>query len=101
MPQPRRYDDAAARQRAYRARLKAQPAAARNAKAPGYAKWRKAIQDAYDLLEGTYEEIHYWMQERSERWQESDRAGDMESDRDSLYEIMEAIDNLAIRQRKG
>ena len=94
MPQPRKYATAAERTRAYRERLAAAPLAERAAKAPTYAKWRKSLRDAHALLNATYEEIHYWMQERSERWQESDRAGEMEADRDQLQEIVESIENL-------
>lgn len=95
MPQPRIYTDAAARQRAYRARL-AERAAAADTRVPGYRKWRAAIQGAYDALEATYEEINIWKQERSERWQESDRAGDLEADYEALAEVLEQLAGLAV-----
>lgn len=94
MPQPRKYANAAERTRAYRERLAATPLQERAAKKPTYPKWRKTLRDAHAILEATYEEIHYWMQERSERWQESDRAGEMEADRDSLQDILASIESL-------
>lgn len=96
MPQPRKYASAAERTRAYRERLAAAPLAERAAKAPTYAKWRKNLRDAYAILSATQEEIHFWMQDRSERWQESDRAGELEADRDALQEIVESIESLSL-----
>ena len=99
MPQPRKHEDAAARQRAYRARRKAQDAPPAPPGAPGYAKWRKSVQQAHALLSAAYDEIGDWMRERSERWQEGERAGELEADRDKLYEILDALDELSIRGR--
>jgi hypothetical protein len=36
------------------------------------------------------------MKERSERWQESDRAGDLDADRDKLWEIIDGLEALSI-----
>ncbi len=101
MPRPRMYESRAAKQRAYRARRAAETGQKTRPGAPGYAKWRKAIQEAYTLLESTYEELHAWMAERSDRWHESDRAGELDADRDRLYEILEGLDELSIRGRES
>jgi hypothetical protein len=99
MPQPRKYQSAAERQRAYRARRERAPLEERAVVTPSYPKWRKSLREAYGLLEATYEEIHYWIQERSERWQESERAGYIEGDRDQLQEILEMLDNLSLMEK--
>ena len=96
MPQPRKYIDQAEKQRAYRARLQAEQLQQHAAKAPTYAKWRKALQEAASILQNTETEIDAWMQERSERWQESDRASEMEEDREQLRDLVEAIASLHI-----
>jgi hypothetical protein len=81
----------------YRARRAAQNAPRTVVGAPGYAKWRKAIQEAHTLLSATYDELDAWMKDRSERWQEGDRAGDLDADRDRLWEILDGLDDLSIR----
>jgi len=96
MPQPRKYESQAAKQRAYRARLASQNRPTAKPGAPGYPRWRKAIAEATALLDSVYEELNEWMQERSEKWQESDRAGELEADKDMLYEATELLANLAI-----
>lgn len=95
MPQPRKYTDVAERQRAYRARKKT-VAAAPSTGTPGYSKWRKELREASDTINRVYEEMHYWIQERSERWQESDRGASMEADRDELWEISDKLNDLGI-----
>ena len=95
MGRPRVYDTPAARAKAWRDRH-AQDAPATRPGAPGYAKWRNVIQEAYALLSATYDELDAWMKERSERWQESDRAGDLDADRDKLWEIIDGLEALSI-----
>jgi hypothetical protein len=97
MPIPRKYESQAEKQKAYRARRANQEPAARAAVTPGYAKWRKTIREAFALLTTTYDELDAWMKERSERWQESDRAADLEADRDKLWEILDGLEELSIR----
>jgi len=94
MPRPRQYESLAAKQAAYRARRAASESAQARPGAPGYAKWRKAIAQAYGLLEATYEELDGWMADRSERWQEGEAAGELEADRDQLCAIMEDLAGL-------
>ena len=97
MGRPRVYDTPAARMVAYRARHAAQNAPAGPVGAPGYVKWRKAVREARALLSVTHDELEAWMQERSERWQESDRRGDLEADLDELYGVLDTLDELSIR----
>lgn len=96
------YNSSTERQRAYRARKRAaramQPVAP--TPKPGYYYWRKDLQAAQDTIARISEEIGDWMQDRSERWQESDRGAAMEADHASLEEISNALDDLGI-WRKG
>ena len=94
MPQPRKYATVAERQQAYR-RRKQETAAPVN-RTPGYAAWRRDLKQASDIVNRVYEEMHYWIQERSERWQESDRGASMEADRDELWEISDKLNDLGI-----
>jgi len=94
MPQPRKYATVAERQQAYRRRK--QETAESSTGTPGYAKWRRELREASDTINRVYEEIHYWMQDRSERWQESDRGAAMEADRDELWEISDKLSDLGI-----
>lgn len=101
MPQPRRYASRAQQQAAYRDRraaaLRAQvqaknlPALPTIASMPGTARWSAAIELAHTLLATVCEEMQAYADERSEQWQQSDRAvehadklGDIEEVRDAL-----------------
>lgn len=83
MPAPRRYANPAQRQAAYRARLaeaKQQeglaqriPAFPAVAPLPGPRRWQALTQHALLLLQIVQEEMQHYYDERSERWQESER----------------------------
>lgn len=96
MPQPRKYDSPAAKQAAYRARHAAQNGPVARSGVPGYPKWRKQVREACALLDAVYEEINVWKQERSGRWQESYRAGDLDADADELWTIIDALGGLNV-----
>lgn len=97
MPQPRKHSDHAARQAAYRVRqTKAQqeqlhqrglPPLPAITTLPGSARWNSALQAARCLLVQVSEEMQAYYDDRSEVWQESDRA-------ESFVERQEAIANL-------
>ena len=105
MPQPRKYESPAAKQAAYRAR-KQTIAAARVAAgfspfpSPSptaslqYRAWRATIAQANAALERVYEEVNEWMQERSERWQESDRGFALQADYERLEAVLESLAEL-------
>jgi hypothetical protein len=61
-----------------------------------YAKARRAVREAYALLDTTCEELYYYIQERSQPWQDSDRAADLEADRDELDLVLQRLDKLSI-----
>ena len=93
------YATPAERTAAYRARRAAQDAPGARSASPGYTKWRKAVQEATSLLSTTYDELDAWTKERSERWQESDRAGELAADKDKLWEIIDGLEDLSIGGR--
>lgn len=95
MPQPKVYETVAERQRAYRQR-KAAEGRKGPVGAPGYAKWRKEVSQAYAALERVHDEVSAWMEERSDQWQESDRAGELAADRDQLQEVLEVLAGLQL-----
>lgn len=101
------YQDQAAKQRAYRQRRKALHAASTmagltparqpdRAYALQYRQWRITIGQARAMLEATYESLDAWMQDRSEAWQDSDRAANLLADKDRLYELLDSIESLEV-----
>jgi hypothetical protein len=54
---------------------------------PGNARWRAAIEQAYTLLEQTANEMQNYHDDRSEQWQESERASE-------LLERIEALEDF-------
>ena len=101
MPQPRRYSDAAAKQRAYRQRQEAARQAERAAKGlppgptiptlPSTARWRALIAQAQLALQTVHEEMQTYAEERSDAWQQSDRAQALS---ESLEAVERALDEL-------
>ncbi len=94
MPQPRKYANDAERVRAFRARKALAVASTPNHHTPGYQHWRKELARASEIVNAVYEEVNDWMQERSERWQESDRADEVRADYGRLEEALEAFGAL-------
>jgi hypothetical protein len=104
MPQPAKYPNRAARQAAYRARC--QQSARDQAKQrglpplpplptlPGTARWKAALTLAYRLVEEVGEQMQTYFDERSQTWQESDRAQDFIARLEAVEQAREAIDPL-------
>ena len=102
MPQPRKYADRAQRQAAYRERCAAALRSQCQAKGlpalppiptmPGTARWRAAAKMAHDLLNTICDEMRTYADDRSEQWQESERAEEFE---EHLGGIEEARDTLS------
>jgi hypothetical protein len=104
MPQPAKYKNQAARQAAYRAR---QGQAAREAAKqrglpplpalpamPGTARWKAALTLALRLVEEVGEQMQSYFDERSQTWQESERAQDFTVRVQAIEEVREALDLL-------
>jgi len=102
MPAPRRYADSASRQRVYRQRQKAasslgpgipHPAAIRAM--PSHSRW-KALQDrARVLLAAVVSEMESYQEDRSDEWQESEKAIAFEERLDQVREALDAVDAIA------
>ncbi len=97
MPQPRKYANRAQQQAAYRDRCAATLRAQRQAKGlpglpaipamPGTARWRAAARMAHELLVTICDEMQSYADDRSEEWQEGDRAGEF-ADRQAGIEVI-------------
>ena len=104
MPTPKTHSSPAHRQAAYLKRQKEariQELAARGLPAlpaipsmPGTARWRAAINSAKILLETTVQEMEDYSQERSEQWQETDRAERMNESIAVIKEVAENLDDI-------
>lgn len=102
MPQPRKHSDPAARQAAYRARcVKARQAQLQQrglpplpaiATLPGWARWRASFTAAHALVENTLDEMRDYFNDRSERWQESERG---EEHQEKIGQVETALDALS------
>ncbi len=98
MPQPRSYANRAAQQAAYRDRQAQTHKALMAAKGlpllpaipniPGHVRWKAMITHAHSLLNDAAEEMQCYHDDRSEQWQESDKA-------EALLEYMESIQAAA------
>lgn len=59
-----------------------------------YRAWRATIAAANAALDRVYEEVNVFMQERSERWQASDRALELQADYERLEAVLESLAEL-------
>ena len=99
MPTPRRHENAAARQRAYRKRRKLAQTSELNPKdlpkqsrlpaMPSTARWRALRQQAEAALKTLQDEMESYQNQRSEVWQEGANG---EAFRQALERVDEAID---------
>ena len=104
MPQPRRHDHPAARQRAYRERLRqaaAQQLAVKGLPSlpaiptlPGYRRWTAGLLQAKQLLETVAQEMRDYYDQRSEQWQESDRAETLQEQLDQITDLAETLGEI-------
>jgi hypothetical protein len=97
MPTPKRHENAAARQHAYRERRKlARPLSPKNlprpsclAAMPSTARWKELKRQAKAALETLLDEMEEYENQRSETWQEGDKG---EAFRQAIERIEEALD---------
>ncbi len=97
MPTPRKYANNAERQAAYRARCALQRLTTRIPATPGYRRWEVMIGEARSLLERVTHEMERYYEERSERWQESERGEWFTETMESVDEIVTLILDLPSR----
>jgi hypothetical protein len=92
MAQPRKYASSAQRQAAYRKRQAQGDCTGLTAglpSLPGYRRWNKAVASACQLLEIIRDEMQDYYDQRSERWQESERGEDFQERIESLSTIVD------------
>lgn len=105
MPQPRKYDNAAQRQRAYLARreqarkeqlqAKGLPALPAIAAIPGERRWQALLESARITLQTLHQELQSYQEQRSEAWQESDRGQAMAQRIESLEALIADTEELS------
>ncbi len=101
MPQHRQYADAAAKQRAYRERheqarrddqqARGVPPAAPIATLPSRARWQALLERARLALQLAHDEMHAYGEERSEAWQEGERAAALAERLEALAQVLDDL----------
>jgi hypothetical protein len=104
MPQPAKYPNNAARQAAYRARCQeAQKEQARQQglpplpvlpTLPGTVRWRASLTLAFSLVDEICQQMQTYCDERSEAWQESERAQELFTRLEALEEVRDQMQTL-------
>jgi hypothetical protein len=99
MPSPKQYESRADRQRAYRQRLAASSAAPTAApKIParaGKRRWAALIDASRAMLESARDEMQEYYDDRSEAWQEGERAEELQAAIDALESVIAELEGLA------
>jgi hypothetical protein len=104
MPQQRRYQDNAAKQRAYRTRqaqarreeqrAKGLPPAPPLPTLPSRARWQALLTQARVALEAARDEMQAYYDDRSEAWQQGERAEMLVEQIDQLEVVLAALEDL-------
>jgi hypothetical protein len=104
MPQPRIHASHAQRQAAYHKRCqearkrqleeKGLPAMPALPTVPGTARWNQCIANAKQLLHIAVEEMEAYFDERSEAWQDSEKADTFHERLDAVQEACDVLDAL-------
>ena len=104
MPQPRKYASRAQQQAAYRQRRalceahhlaqKGLPALPAIPTMPGKARWAAMIGQARMLLWEAAQEMHSYHDDRSEAWQQGERAEELQERMEQLEELIATLEGL-------
>ena len=104
MPQQRLHPDNAEKQRAYRARqadarrdeqqAKGLPAAAPIPTLPSRPRWHALVAQARLSLETARDEMQAYHDDRSEAWQQGERAAALQDHLDALAQLLDDLDAL-------
>lgn len=104
MPTPRKYASAAERQAAYRSRTadaqarlscaNVLPGRAHIPAMPSTRRWDALVQQACTALQTVQQEMQDYYDERSEAWQETERADELQNRIDQLEEAIGAVQAL-------
>jgi hypothetical protein len=97
MPAPKKYANSAQRQAAYRSRCKERTEPPQTALATGaaYRRWEKMRKQALDLLNQVAAEMEIYHDQRSETWQESERAEEFNELMESISDTAEALADIS------
>jgi hypothetical protein len=106
MPTPRKHDNAAARQAAYRVRClearrqelkrKSLPPVPLVPTIPGEARWKKMLAEWAALLSMVVEEREAYAEDRSDDWRDSEKGETFQERTDAVNEILASLDDLAL-----
>ena len=106
MPFPKKYASQADRQKAYRGRCKQArkieqaarglPALPAISTMPGKPRWNASLAAAHELLSCTLSEMQDYFDERSEAWQEGERAEEHQERIDSLQAVLDNLDEITL-----
>ncbi len=106
MPQPRRYQDNAAKQRAYRTRqeqarreeqqAKGLPPAPPLPTLPSRERWQALLTQARLALETARDEMHAYYDDRSDAWQQGERAATLAEEIEQLDVILEELEAVLL-----
>ena len=95
MPAARKYESAAERQAAYRARRKTRGGSVTSAATAGsaYRRWEAMRRQALSLLEQVACEMETYHDQRSEAWQDSERG-------EAFAEMMESLADIVVSAKE-
>jgi Tfp pilus assembly protein PilN len=104
MPRPRKHATPAERQAAYRRRCEQARQATLAATGlpglptiptvPGRSRWDALVTTAQELIASRLHEMQEYYDDRSERWQESERGQEYQEQIDSTEAVLEALGDL-------
>lgn len=107
MPTPRKHESHSARQASYVARIRSAQEQALRAKGlpplpappsiPGTARWIAALRHARALLTQSQDEIDDYANDRSDAWQDTERAETLTAARDAIQECIDMIDQVELQ----
>lgn len=110
MPQERKYASGRERQAAYRARqrgahqellgTKGTPALPAIPTIPGYRRWQASLSAALVMLGTVHREMQVYYEDRSERWQDSERGEAFLERTDALEEIIDSLETIDMITQK-
>ena len=61
---------------------------------PGWPRWNASLNTARELVDRTVEEMQEYFDERSEEWQEGEKAAEFHESFDSVEEMLDAMSEL-------
>ena len=106
MPTPRKHTNQAQRQRAYVLRQKAAQAAALAAKntpaaaaiptMPSTARWKALTHQAQEILKALHTEMEDYRDDRSEEWQQTQKADEFQDAIDRVAQALESALNIEL-----